>query len=439
MSQVLEQSAEAADKGTSPPASDFEWMTGFECSTFPQVGMDELVLTQHDRFWGSDLLRARDAGCRVLRYGIRWHVVSPRPHEFDWSSVDGPMELMRHLGMEPIVDLFHFGVPEWLGTGVLTSIFPDFQAELCREFARRYPWVRWYTPTNEPYIMAQFGGETGAWYPYEQGPQTFVRAMRNVARGVCEGWAEIVRERPDARMMISDTCEYWHPLDDGSRERAELMNDRRFVMHELYGGRVGPDHGLRAFLLDHGMPEADLAWFQENPAPLDIVGLDHYPHSEHQLSTGERGQIIDETRPMDLQHGPGELARQYFERLGRPVLFAETGAPGNDERKLWWLERIVEESRTARENGVPVIGITWWGLIDQVDWGSGLRRFNYEVDPTGLYALRWNGEPRARDSRLERVPTTTLDTWRRYASAPVEETVGRLADPAWPTDPARLW
>ena len=27
--------------------SDWRWMTGFECSTFPQVGMDELALTQH--------------------------------------------------------------------------------------------------------------------------------------------------------------------------------------------------------------------------------------------------------------------------------------------------------------------------------------------------------------------------------------------------------
>ncbi|CAN5379126.1 hypothetical protein BH24CHL10_BH24CHL10_08870 [soil metagenome] len=30
------------------------------------------------------------------------------------------MELMRHLGMEPVMDLFHFGVPEWL-SGVAES------------------------------------------------------------------------------------------------------------------------------------------------------------------------------------------------------------------------------------------------------------------------------------------------------------------------------
>ena len=431
--------AAASGDGSAPAATDFAWMTGFECSTFPQVGMDELALTQHDRFWGSDLVRAVDAGCRTIRYGIRWHVVNPQPHVWEWSSVDGPMDLMRHLGIEPVVDLFHFGVPTWLGTGVMTTIFPDFQAELCGAFARRYPWVKWYTPTNEPYIMAQFGGETGAWFPYETGPYNFVTAARNVARGLCEGWAEITRHRPDARLLVSDTCEYHHALDDGTRATADFLNERRFLMHELYGGRVGPDHALWDWLRDHGMSEADLWWYQEHAAPLDVIGLDHYPHSEHQYRTGSRHETIDEPADADRQLGPGELARQYFERLGRPLVFAETGAPGDDARKQWWLDRMVTQIRDARASGVPVIGMTWWGLIDQVDWRHGLRHFAYDIDATGLYRLEWRDgahqpsrgpaeiTPDASGYRLERVATDTLEKWRRYASASPETTVGPLA------------
>jgi beta-glucosidase/6-phospho-beta-glucosidase/beta-galactosidase len=429
---------------------DFRWLTGFECSTFPQIGMDELALTQHDRFWASDILRALEAGCRTIRYGIRWHVVNPAPQVWDWSSVDGPMELLRHLGMEPIVDLFHFGVPTWAGTGVMSSIFPDLQAELCAAFARRYPWVRWYTPTNEPYIMSQFGGETGAWYPYEHGPRNFVRALRNVARGLCEGWAAIREIRPDARMMVSDTCEYWHAGDERSAGRAELMNERRFLMHELYGGRVDGRHPLREWLVGHGMAEEDLEWFVAHPAPLDVVGLDHYPHSEHELSTGQLGELVDVPRPLDRQLGPAELCRQYFARLSRPMLFAETGAPGDDAVKIAWLDRLVAEVARVRAEGVPVIGITWWGLIDQVDWGTGLRRFRYDIDPTGLYALEWRDEryrpaeapdpphADARGFRLERVPTAALEAWRRYAGTSPEETVGRLASSST-NDGMALW
>lgn len=210
-------------------------------------------------------------------------------------------------------------------------------------------------------------------------------------------------------------------------------------MHELYGGGVGRGHALRSWLVDHGLDEGDLGWFEDHPARLDVVGLDHYPHSEHQLRTGEDGRLVDETRPLEIQHGPAELCRQYFARLGRPLIFAETGAPGDDATKIAWLDRLVNEVRDARREGVPVIGITWWGLIDQIDWGSGLRRFRYEIDPTGLYRLEWRDEesrpasppdlPRLDGSgyRLERVPTEALAAWQRYAEAPTETTVGPLA------------
>jgi hypothetical protein len=217
------------------------------------------------------------------------------------------------------------------------------------------------------------------------------------------------------------------------------MNERRFLMHELYGGRVGDDHPLREWLVRHGMAESDLAWFRDHPAELDVIGLDHYPHSEHELSTGPRGELVDVPRPLDRQHGPAELCRQYFERLRRPLVFAETGAPGDDATKIAWLDRLVDQVRAVRAEGVPVIGITWWGLIDQVDWGTGLRRFRHEIDPTGLYALEWRDarhEPAAAPDppradaggyRLERVPTGALEAWKRYTAAPPEATVGPLA------------
>ena len=431
--------ATAAPDPNHQGSSDFRWLTGFECSTFPQQGMDQLELTQHDRFWASDLLRARDeAGVRTLRYGIRWHLVNPAPGRWDWSSLDGPMDLIRDLGLEPIVDLFHFGTPTWLERGILSPAFPVAQAELCRAFARRYPWVRWYTPTNEPYIMSQFGGEAAAWYPYGEGPAQFARALRNVVRGLVMGWREIRAVQPDARCMTSDTCEYWHAADEGVRERADDMNERRFLVHELVAGRVDAQHPLHDWLRDIGFPAAELRDLRNEPGTLDVVGLDHYPHSEHRLSTDADGHVVDEPMPLAEQLGPAELCRQYFERLGRPMLFAETGAPGSDEVKIAWLDRLVREARTVRSEGVPLIGITWWGMLDQVDWGQGLARFRYDIDPTGLYRLEWQDghdrpmEPveqpadRGRDGRLARVATEALGAWRRYALASPTTTVGPL-------------
>jgi hypothetical protein len=121
------------------------------------------------------------------------------------------------------------------------------------------------------------------------------------------------------------------------------------------------------------------------------------------------------------------------------MVFAETGAPGEDATKIAWLRRIVAGAREVRAEGIPLIGVTWWGLVDQVDWGHGLRRFRHDVDPTGLYELRWRDDrwrPRgapedpavgAEGLRLERAPTGALAAWQALTAAPLDETVGPLA------------
>jgi beta-glucosidase/6-phospho-beta-glucosidase/beta-galactosidase len=85
--------------------TDFQWMTGFESSAFPQVGTDELEETQHYRWWASDLVRVREVGITLIRYGIPWHRVNPRPHVYDWRWTDQVLDLMQALGITPIVDL----------------------------------------------------------------------------------------------------------------------------------------------------------------------------------------------------------------------------------------------------------------------------------------------------------------------------------------------
>ena len=44
-------------------------------------------------------------------------------------------------------------------------------------------------------------------------------------------------------------------------------------------------------------------------------------------------------------------------------------------------------------HGVPMLGFTWYSLIDQVDWDSALRENNGNVNPLGLYDLDRNIRP----------------------------------------------
>jgi beta-glucosidase/6-phospho-beta-glucosidase/beta-galactosidase len=404
-------------------ATDFQWMTGFECTAFPQVGTDELEQTEHLRWWASDLLRVRETGVRVIRYGIPWHIVNPAPHVYDWSWTDQALDLMDTLGLVPIVDLFHFGTPLWIEDGILNPIFAEMQSWYAAAFARRYPHLLYYTPTNEPYIEASFGAEWAIWYPFRRGQRNAARAFVNVAGGLSRSMIEIRRVQPAALMMIADTCEYYHSLDGAFQEEADFRTERRFLVHDMYQGLLDRQHPMWDYLVRNGVEEWELDWFLQNPVRLDILGLDYYRHSEHQLRRGPNGERIDESPIEDESRllGWAELTRQYSSRYnGVPVILAETNMEG-EEARIRWVEYIVEQTRVARGNGVPVCGFTYYGAIDHVDWDTALRMRNNNINPCGMWSLHREGD------RLVRRPTALVDLYRRFTSTPLEQVVGPIA------------
>lgn len=402
-------------------ADDFKWMTGFECSAFPQVGADELEETQHYRWWASDLVRVREAGITMIRYGIPWHRVNPRPHEYDWRWTDQALDLMQQLGITPIVDLFHYGTPLWIEGGIMHPIFGEMQGWYAKAFAQRYPQVAYYTPTNEPYICATFGAEFGIWYPFLRGDRTAARAIKNVAEGVSRAMLAVREVRPDALMMIADTCEYYHAFDDSFTEEAEFRSERRFIVHDLYQGRLTRDHPMWSYLTHNGIEAWELEWFLEHPVRLDILGCDYYRHSEHQLRRGPNGERIDETATQ--QFGWAELARQYSARYdGIPVFLAETNVGGPVEERLSWWNHLIEQTRQARTSGVPIAGMTYYGAVDHVDWDTALRVRNLNINPCGMWNLHWEGD------KLVRTPTALVDRFRELIAMPVAESVGELRD-----------
>ncbi|HKP34232.1 MAG TPA: hypothetical protein VJT70_05570, partial [Sphingomicrobium sp.] len=97
----------------------FIFATGIEGS-YPTVDRgdwrrDELDGTRHYAFWQRDFELAREIGTTHLRYGPPLHLAFAGPGDYRWELVDEPMAELAEHGPEPIVDLCHFGLPDWLG------------------------------------------------------------------------------------------------------------------------------------------------------------------------------------------------------------------------------------------------------------------------------------------------------------------------------------
>jgi len=109
----------------------FLWATGIEdtfiTDPWPQTGrtLDEYELTEHYERWRTDLDLMVQLGVRTARYGIPWHKINPARGLWDWSWVDQTLEYLLQLGIDPIVDLVHYGLPRWIEGAYLHPDFPS--------------------------------------------------------------------------------------------------------------------------------------------------------------------------------------------------------------------------------------------------------------------------------------------------------------------------
>ena len=75
-----------------------------------------------------------------------------------------------------------------------------------------------------------------------------------------------------------------------------------------------------------------------------------------------------------------------------------------------WLWKEWMNLLRLREDGVPIIGFTWFGLVDMKDWNTALTRPNGTVNKVGLYSL-------------ERKPRKVAKEYRRlvqeYSALPI--------------------
>ncbi len=369
---------------------EFMFATGIECS-YPTIDngrwrRDQLAETDHYRYWRRDLELVRETSLKYLRYGLPLHLTYLGENKFDWSFADKVMPAMRELGIEPIIDLCHFGVPDWL-ENFQNAALPEALAKYARAFAERYDWVKFYTPVNEMYVTARMSALDGVWNEQRRDDKSYVTATRNVAQASVLMMREILQIKPNAIFVNSESSEFYQPCCPGRdiQRIADFENQRRFIALDLlYGVPVRAD--VYAYLVDNGMPREEYEWFMgQKVGRRSILGLDYYEWNEKLINSEGRVEMLGEL------FGWYVITQQYFQRYRRPVMHTETNTTDASEAPNW-LWRQWHNVQLIRQNGVPVVGFTWYSLQDQVDWNIGLSKALGNVFPVGLYDL--NRDPR---------------------------------------------
>jgi beta-glucosidase len=392
------------------------WATGIE-DTFivdphPATGrtLDEYELTGHYDQWEGDIDRVADLGVPALRYGIPWYRVEPERDRFNWSWTDRVLAYIVERGIEPIIDLVHYGTPRWLVDSFLSPEYPERVAAYGAAFARQYRGLfRWLTPLNEPRVNAWYAGRVGQWPPYRRSWSGFAQVLLAICRGIVLTEAAVRQEMPDLISVPVDPTDLYSTQDPTLHEEVALRQELVFLALDLVMGRVGEEHHLRGWLDRRGIRSDAIDWFQRHQARPDVIGVNMYPmFSQKRLVRGASG--VRQRMPYAPPSVLADLCRLYHERYRLPLFVSETAAMGPVRRRATWMDGSIAAVQQLRAEGVPVVGYTWWPLFALVSWPYrvGTLPLQEYLIQMGLWDLR------PQNQRLERIRTPLVDRYRAY-------------------------
>lgn len=329
----------------------------------------------------------------AARLSIEWSRLEPREGTWEEAAVRRYLEMFRGLrarGIEPMVTLNHFTLPQWIadrGGWTWPGIVPAFAAYARRVAEAAGALVDLWITINEPVGHLTSAYLLGGHPPGHGGITALVRAMVHSVRAHAAAYRAIHAAQPLARVGLAAYLRPVEPARPRSAADRFLASWMDRLTNWMYldalrtGALVGP-LGLRA-----RVPDA--------AGTLDLIGVNYYTRTRLMFDPRRPRTLFARAAPPDptaaSDDGYGEIypdglgavlrrARAY----GLPLYVTENGLPDadDDQRPAFIIEHL-RRIASAIDQGCPVRGYYHWSLIDNFEWNDGwtLRFGLYALDP----------------------------------------------------------
>ncbi len=345
-----------------------------------QNGDTSAVAADWWRRAGDDLALAEQMHTNALRFSVEWSRIEPRENVWDDAALAHYRKLiesMRRHGLEPVLCLHHFTLPQWVaGRGGFETAwgverFARFVERVVDEYGDL---VRWWLTINEPMIFTVMGWVLGRWPPGKKNVRLAFKVARNLVRAHAAAYHIVHNRRPNALVSAANHLAVfpahsprWAPDRWAASSRDWMLN--QVWVRATMDGVLRPPLGLQKRL-----PEA--------VGTHDYLALQHYftfpiafswrdPGNLFARDMGQPGPDIPpfmgESRPEGLHDRV-----MWLKQFDLPIVISEHGLLENNEKRrpAYILESLAGLHRAIQE-GANVRGYFHWSLVDNFEWAEG--------------------------------------------------------------------
>lgn len=372
-------------------------------------------------FWTDfekDFALAQKLGANAFRLSIAWERIEPTPGNYDLKALDHYEKMLlsaRRHGLEPIVTLHHFVLPEWLSQkgGLLEENFPqrfeNYAAHVVSHLSKGPARVRWWMTFNEPNVLVRGGYMEGDWPPQKKDFNLAVQALAQLSRAHLRAVNQMRKIRSDLHIGIAQHWRVfqaknkWNPLDQLAKWISDWCWNRQST-RSMYSGQLN-------LWLPGAQRVREEITINEKQLGLDYLGLNYYGRSvvSFRLKAPfihvEEGNLTKSDIGWELYpEGMEQAIQESYKDYALPVLIAENGlADAKDQLRPNFLTSHLASLQNARNQKLPVIGYLHWTLTDNFEWHLGRKpRF-------GLVEVN--------DTTGKREPRPSFETYRKWIEA----------------------
>ena len=297
----------------------------------------------------------KQLGANAFKISLEWARINPAQDQWDEQALERYRKIIRSIrqqGLEPIVGLWHFSLPNWFsqkGGWLQQDSLNYWQQYVQKVQTALGKEVTYWLTLNEPGIYTYKGYLEATWPPGKNNPfqAWMVRQRLKRAHQLAYAILKQVHNRVSASLNLSfiETKHSWSPLENLAARIFRNLSDWNFL--------------------------------QAEKQRLDFISLNYYFHDVIDFNPLKVLVKKSAARFSDLgweiyPAGIYQIVKQVYLLTGKPIIVTENGLADKDDKyRAEFISEHLNWLLKAHQEGIPIHGYLHWSLTDNFEWQEG--------------------------------------------------------------------